>query len=95
MKKSLHLIISGKVQGVYYRLSTKNEALRLNLTGWVRNLNNGDVEVSAFGDENDLKSFLNWCYQGPELSEVKSIKTEWNNSPQNINSDTFEIIADH
>lgn len=77
MKKCLHLIISGTVQGVYYRASTQNQAQSLDLKGWVRNLNNGNVEVTAYGEEENLKKLLDWCHQGPKFSKVESIQVNW------------------
>ncbi len=70
----IHLIISGIVQGVSFRTSTLKEALRLNLTGWVKNCPDGSVETVAEGEENKIEEFILWCRQGPSLAKVESLK---------------------
>ena len=74
--KRVHLIISGRVQGVFYRHTTNKEANKLGLKGFVRNLGNGDVEVIAEGDEEKLKALILFCRQGPEFANVKNIQVE-------------------
>lgn len=69
-------LISGKVQGVWFRASTKKEAIRLNISGWARNLKDGTVEVIAFGGENALNELGEWLEHGPDLAEVITIKQE-------------------
>ena len=71
-----HLVIRGLVQGVSYRASARAEALRLGLTGWVRNLPNGDVEAIAEGDLTRLQQFVAWCRRGPDEAHVESVKEE-------------------
>ncbi len=66
-------LICGRVQGVFFRASTRDEARRLGLVGWVRNRANGAVEIEAQGDEADLKCLLNWLHRGPPLSEVHKV----------------------
>ncbi len=68
-----HLVIRGLVQGVSYRASARSEALRLGLTGWVRNLPNGDVEAVAEGDPSRVQQFVAWCQRGPEEAQVESV----------------------
>ena len=77
MKKRLHLLITGKVQGVFFRDNTQKKAQSLGLTGWVKNNSNGCVEVVAEGDENNLKKLLEFCQKGPEQADVKDLKVEW------------------
>ena len=72
----LHGYVSGKVQGVYYRQSTENEAERLDLDGWVRNLDDGRVEVLIEGDEEPVRALAAWLEQGPEAAEVTSVELE-------------------
>ncbi len=75
MKKiRVHLIIEGKVQGVWFRESTKRKALSLGVTGWVRNLPDGTVEVVAEGDEDKVNELVKWCHKGPPAAEVKNVK---------------------
>ncbi|MBW1709311.1 MAG: acylphosphatase [Deltaproteobacteria bacterium] len=70
------LIISGRVQGVYFRYSTQQEANRLGLTGWARNLRNGDVEAVFEGDESQVEEMIRWCHQGPAGAVVSQVKEE-------------------
>ena len=69
-----HLVITGLVQGVSYRASARFEALRLKLTGWVRNLPNGDVEAIVEGEPTGVEQFIAWCRRGPEEAQVESVK---------------------
>lgn len=78
----LHAFVSGKVQGVFYRASTEEQAKRLGLNGWVRNLTDGRVELVAVGDEDKLKQLLDWCYKGPENASVKDIHAVWDNTSE-------------
>ena len=89
MKIQTHVIISGKVQGVWFRLNTKNKAEKLNLTGWVRNTNDGKVEAVFEGEERDINEMIKWCYEGPQLANVKNVNIE-TKSPLNC-FDKFEI----
>ena len=68
MKKRVHLVIYGKVQGVWYRASTKEQALKLRLTGWIRNLESGDVEAIFEGEESAIDEIITWCSTGPPLA---------------------------
>ena len=77
MTKSLHCLISGKVQGVNFRSWTKDQAASIGLKGWVRNLDDGRVEVLAQGDEEALKTFKGKLAQGSILSRVEHIETNW------------------
>ena len=77
MVKRMHLVISGRVQGVCFRHSTVQEASRLDLTGWVRNLRSGDVEVLAEGEEANLKALEGWCRQGPPHAVVTDVVSRY------------------
>ena len=68
------LRISGKVQGVYYRASTKAKAEELDLRGWVKNETNGDVSVVVEGPLEQVEAFIKWCQEGPRLARVKEVK---------------------
>ncbi len=70
---TIHLFVKGKVQGVFYRATAKKIADKLKLTGWIRNTKDDDVEISATGDEEQLKQFINWCKQGPEKAKVEDV----------------------
>ncbi|MEL6191719.1 MAG: acylphosphatase [Bacteroidota bacterium] len=72
--KRYKLTISGKVQGVGYRQFTRQQATRLQLTGWVRNEHNGDVQAEVQGSLPQLKELLAACQQGPPWSRVEAVK---------------------
>lgn len=74
---TLNIIIKGKVQGVFFRDSTKKLADKLRIRGTVENLKSGDVKIVAQGDVEQLNEFVEWCKTGPAKAEVKSlVKTE-------------------
>ncbi|MBD3205122.1 acylphosphatase [Candidatus Bathyarchaeota archaeon] len=71
-----HIYISGRVQGVGFRASTRRKANQLNVKGWVRNLRDGRVEVLAEGKEEDIDNLINWCHHGPTMANVRDLKVE-------------------
>jgi len=71
--KRYHLFISGKVQGVWYRQSMLQEAIKLGVNGWVRNLSDGRVEAVIEGDEKALEKLISWCHVGPPKAVVSKI----------------------
>lgn len=73
MNKRLHVIISGRVQGVFFRAYTKKKADALGLTGWVRNLPGGEVESVFEGDEAATQVMLAWCRKGAPPSRVETV----------------------
>lgn len=75
-KQRAHLDIMGKVQGVGFRANTRREARKLGLTGWVRNLSDGSVEVVAEGKKEDIVSLISWAREGPRLAKVKNVEVE-------------------
>ena len=74
---TIHLIIQGKVQGVFYRATAKKVADKMNLTGTVQNGKEGHVEIWASGSEEQLKKFILWCREGPSGAQVTDIQTDW------------------
>ncbi|GGB18313.1 acylphosphatase [Puia dinghuensis] len=72
---TIHLLIKGIVQGVYYRASAKEQADRLHLTGWVRNTPEGYVEITATGEAAALDKFIAWCRQGPSRAIVSEVES--------------------
>lgn len=68
-----HFLVSGYVQGVFYRAASESIARRLDLTGWVRNLPDGRVEVVACGEETKLKELEQWLWQGPPRARVEQV----------------------
>jgi acylphosphatase len=73
---TVHVVISGRVQGVSYRVAAREFAGRLALTGWVRNTREGNVELTATGPEHALKKLIAWCYQGPPMAFVTGVSIE-------------------
>jgi acylphosphatase len=65
------------VQGVSFRASASDEALRRGLHGWVRNLNDGRVETVAEGPQEELDAYIAWCRRGPDEAQVQSVAVEW------------------
>ena len=68
------LRIRGKVQGVFFRESSRGEAARLGLTGWVRNREDGSVEAVAEGEPAALEEFIRWCHRGPQAARVTDVE---------------------
>ena len=70
---TIHLLIKGKVQGVFYRATAKKVADKLKLTGWIKNTKDDDVEVIITGAEDKLQEFINWSKEGPEKANVDDV----------------------
>lgn len=88
-----HFLISGRVQGVCYRMSAQQQAQRLGLKGWVRNLRDGRVEAQAFGAVAVLDQFQQWLWQGPELARVDVVQVRVEaKSSQHESFERFEIL---
>jgi acylphosphatase len=73
----LHVVISGRVQGVFFRGATLDEAFALGLTGWVRNRPDRKVEIVAEGKRRNLEMLLAWAHQGPSSARVENVDAEW------------------
>ena len=71
------ILISGKVQGVFFRYEASEKAKELGLFGWVRNTKDGSVEALAQGEEKALTAFIEWCKKGPNRADVKNVEIEW------------------
>lgn len=85
--KRLQATISGKVQGVNFRNTTTRTAQNIgDVTGWVYNRNDGDVEVVAEGEENDLKRLLDFLYKGPPAARVNDVDINWEEATGEFNS---------
>ena len=74
MDKTIHAFVSGRVQGVCFRMYTQQQARILGLTGWVKNLPDGRVEVMASGDETRLGMLENWLHTGPDMAKVLNVE---------------------
>ena len=88
-EKHYKLLISGKVQGVWFRASTRDQAEKLGLRGTVRNLPDGSVYLEMEGPEEALEAMLHWCWEGPPLAEVENIRIE-RTTPEG--HDSFRIL---
>ena len=66
-------VVSGRVQGVFYRASARETAVQIGLVGWVRNCGDGSVELMACGEDPSLKQLEQWLWQGPKLAQVSSV----------------------
>ena len=80
MKIRAHVIVTGKVQGVFYRAETSAKAKRLNITGWVRNLPDGRVEAVFEGEEVNVRKIIEFCRHGPPNAYVVNLnvkRQEW------------------
>lgn len=74
--KAILLKITGRVQGVLFRAATKRVADELGVTGWVRNCDDGSVEVFAQGEDESLGKLGGWCRKGPKAAEVRNVERE-------------------
>jgi acylphosphatase len=76
MQQTISITVSGQVQGVYYRQSTKEKALELGVSGIVKNLPNGNVHILATGTQHQLNELVHWCKQGPPHAKVSGVDVE-------------------
>jgi len=93
MNKKAHVFVTGKVQGVYFRLSTQNIAKSHRVTGWIRNRSDGRVEAVLEGEESEVKKLVDYCRKGPKGAAVTDISVEWNPSKDEFT--TFTITEDY
>jgi acylphosphatase len=85
----VHGIVHGRVQGVYFRAATRDQARHLKLTGWVRNRSDGTVEVLAEGEQTNVQHLMNWCHHGPPGAHVTRLEVNWDEPLGNLQP--FEI----
>jgi acylphosphatase len=76
-QKRIQLVVRGRVQGVFFRASAQREARQHGLTGWVKNRNDGAVEMVVEGEEDRVKDFLAWAQHGPSTARVDKVETKW------------------
>jgi len=76
-KVRAHANISGRVQGVFFRMETKRAADRIGVYGWVRNLRDGTVEAIFEGNQDQVDRILAWCKEGPPNAQVSDVKLDW------------------
>ena len=72
-----HVYVSGRVQGVYYRANTRDQARERGVDGWVENLPDGRVEAVFEGPEADVESMVEWCHEGSPAAEVQDVEVSW------------------
>ena len=72
-----HVIVSGLVQGVFFRANTRDRARNLGLKGWVKNRSDGKVEALFEGEEGAVKSIIEFCKQGPQSAIVEKVEVQW------------------
>ncbi|KXA92991.1 acylphosphatase [candidate division MSBL1 archaeon SCGC-AAA259E19] len=77
MKKRAHVLVSGRVQGVFFRATTKEEARKREVNGWVRNLPDGRVEAVFEGEEDDVEEMVDFCHEGSRAAEVEDVEVNW------------------
>ncbi|MEW6082513.1 MAG: acylphosphatase [Bacillota bacterium] len=82
--KCARVLISGRVQGVFFRASAREEAQRLSLSGWVRNLPDGRVEALLAGPQDKVNAMIAWCHQGPPSANVTGVEVSWEEAPPGL-----------
>ncbi len=91
-KSRVHIKATGKVQGVFFRVNTKEKAQELNLRGWVKNLGNDKVEIVAEGSKQKLKELVEWAKQGSERASVDDIKIQWQENKNEFNKFKIKFL---
>jgi acylphosphatase len=91
VKYAARVIISGLVQGVFFRASAIREARRLRLVGWVKNRQDGCVELYAEGERGQLDELIRWCRIGPSTARVDDVQVAW--LPAKEGFATFEVAG--
>jgi len=82
--KNISINVQGRVQGVFFRASTKQKAEELGISGWVKNKKDKSVSIEAEGKEEALKQLLAWCRQGPHQALVKKVNYKFNKNIKNL-----------
>ena len=77
MKVRAHLFVSGRVQGVFFRVETRSEAMKRNVNGWVRNTSDRRVEAIFEGEKADVEQLIDFCRMGPPGARVTEIAVQW------------------
>jgi acylphosphatase len=71
------VLVSGRVQGVFFRYETRSEAKKRAVTGWIRNVSGGRVEGMFEGEEPDVKALVDFCWKGPSAAKVTNVDVRW------------------
>ena len=88
-RERAHVYVSGQVQGVFFRDSTRERAEQLGLTGWVMNLPDGRVEALFEGPSERVREMIRWCELGPSHAEVESVDTDFEAPEEDLTG--FEV----
>ena len=88
----VHIFVSGRVQGVFFRENTRKRAKKLGITGWVRNLPDGRLEAIFEGDKDKVEELINWTKRGPMFAKVNGLETVLEEYQGEF--DNFEITCD-
>ncbi len=88
-KARASVIISGRVQGVFFRAETQRAANRIGVTGWVRNQSDGTVAAVFEGSKQNVDQAIDWCWQGSPMSKVTDVSVQWE-TPSGTH-DSFDI----
>ncbi len=86
----LHIVIEGKVQGVFFRASTIEKSSKLGLTGWVKNCSDGRVEAVFEGETDKIEQVVEWCKKGPPRAVVRNVETIWEQASGDYDSFTIK-----
>ena len=90
MRARAHVVVSGDVQGVFFRQETKRQTEAHGVSGWVRNRNDGAVEAVFEGEKQDVKALVEFCKHGPSGAMVTNVDVKWENFTGEFND--FKIL---
>jgi len=79
LKARAHVLVSGRVQGVFFRQETQELAIRLKVTGWIRNTHDGRVEAVFEGEKENVERLVEFCRKGPPYARVTKVEATWEN----------------
>lgn len=85
----IHIVVSGRVQGVGFRYATVDAACRIGVRGWVRNTRDGNVEIVAEGSRDSVGELLDWCHKGPALARVTAV--DWSEAAPDEELQGFQV----
>ena len=89
VQKRIHIFVTGRVQGVFFRQSARVMAIKNNVNGWVRNLDDGRVEIVTEGQKQNIDNFVDWCKTGSANSRVDEFELSEENSTDEF--ENFEV----
>lgn len=90
MRRTIEILCTGRVQGVFYRANTKQIANRHGIKGWVKNQEDGSVLIRATGTQKDISALIEWCKEGPQLARVDQVTVRDSEFEDQISG--FEIL---